>query len=124
MARCDLWHRDCERYNKTMHAVSSPRRVLLTFLVSVWLGAQPVVLGLTPTWGAFLPHTHIFEGVVTEARWQAHLQEHRLEPVARAPARCDLPPTAQAPGISSVPDTAGMLSLLTLSLASLDEVRI
>lgn len=102
------------------------QRIATLWLV-VWLSAQAAVIGLVPTWGAALPHSHITRGNMTDADWAAHAREHRLGVSAHAAyeAGCETPTRKHsARVIASVPDADGIFSILPAFAAAFTTPRI
>jgi len=112
------------RYNlDVMSGQPSPRRVALVFLFVVWLASQPLVVGLSPSWGAVVPHEHLTRGTVTAAEWQAHLLRHLgIVPAANAQACIPANTHSDALVVASVPDGSGMLADFGLLVSFQDAV--
>ncbi len=90
----------------------TPRRIVLTVLFTVWLALQAMVLGLTPAWGYFVPHTHLTRGIVTQTDWDAHMQEHLRGDAPVASTFGKLPNTKPNKTIvGSIPDSGNALSV-------------
>lgn len=55
----------------------NPVRLYLALLL-----AAQFLVPLVPSWGAFVPHDHWARARISPADWSAHLEEHRIGPVA------------------------------------------
>jgi hypothetical protein len=97
---------------------------MLTHLFAGWLAVQFMVVGLTPAWGAVLPHTHVIRGPVTAAEWQAHLEQHRNGFSFPAPGFCrSTLPAGGKQIFGSVPDSSTAFSLTSLLGACLPQAQ-
>jgi hypothetical protein len=103
----------------------SPRRIGLTILFAVWLSIQGAVIGLSPAWGFILPHDHILRGTMTEADWQAHMQQDRLGLMYAYifTPNCTVPPSQNPHVAESVPDFNAAASVYSFFSVNLDTSR-
>lgn len=98
-----------------------PNRVtyarLTVLVLSVWLGLEPFVIGMTPSWGAVVPHTHILRGPVSDTQWQEHLEQHRHSlPIPFTASSGATRSVSNEVIAASIPDSGGILPLLGLAL--------
>lgn len=100
---------------------SNVRRILLTSLLVVWLSVQTLVIGISPAWGFFLPHTHITRGFLSPTAWAEHLREHQLGYQVADVQPCEQPPGSEGHVIASILETAGAFSLFTNATANLQD---
>jgi hypothetical protein len=84
-----------------------------------------MAVGITPAWGAIMPHAHLTRGFVNQADWQAHLEEHLHGIQTHLALRC-LPVQTDPDGsvLASFPDANVELSLAALFAAVLPPARI
>lgn len=94
------------------------RRVALTFLMTIWLSVQSLMIGVSPTWGMVLPHDHVVLGAVSAAAWQRHLLEHQHRTQIISRWNCNLPHASGAGMVlASVPENAEVASVLSFLTA-------
>jgi hypothetical protein len=91
-------------------------------MLVVWLTVQSAVIGLVPSWGAFVAHSHLFTGAMTQADWDAHEHAHRLGMSAHNAYEptCAGPNKSARHVFASLPDVNGITSWLPALTATLN----